>query len=197
MSSSFSALLIPDLHRIAHYMPNKTLKQFRQVNKEAASACNILTFGKQGLLFSVAPSPEFDIVEVIDKTAVGWVNCCQGLDFDMKKALHNASRDGQLRVVEFLVSRLNDDDLRADNNSALRIAAHYGNVGVVKFLASRLNDAADLRDSLLIAASHDHLKTTKFLASRLNDDDIRDALAIATEYRYLKLMKALSSRLTA
>jgi len=79
-------------------------------------------------------------------------------------ALHWASRNGHLPVVQFLVEH--GADVHAHNDCALRMASEYGHLAVVQFLVQHGADVhADNDYALQMASLHGHLSVVQFLKS--------------------------------
>jgi ankyrin repeat protein len=92
--------------------------------------------------------------------------------------LNNASKNGHLKIIKFLMKTHYDFNCE----ELIYKASENGHLEVVKFLAERLtNEDLINSKSLQKASKNGHFEVVKFLASRLTDDDLRNI------YRYLFL----------
>ena len=106
--------------------------------------------------------------------------------------LANASKNGYLRTVKFLVET--GANIHTENDRALRLASSNNHLDVVKYLVESGADIHALNDCALRSASIDgHLDVVKCLVESGADIHANDgdSLGLASEYGHLGVVKFL------
>ena len=105
------------------------------------------------------------------------------------EALFYAAKAGNIRIVELLMAKIDEDDI--DINTAMARAAEGGQIEMVKFLMDQ--GADDFEFALNSAASEGQIEMAKFLLEKGNIDvaDIEEAMSEAAEGGQLEMIKYL------
>ena len=115
---------------------------------------------------------------------------------NLNELLQAAAKGGQLDVINFLMSRLNQNDLLASINSVTIIAAKYGHVNVVHEMVQRGADFSTIRIAIDLAAEAGYLDVIIELTSNVPyylDETyyLNEALIIAAENGHLEVVQGL------
>lgn len=116
--------------------------------------------------------------------------------YDKNMALKNASRNGRLEVVKYLVEQEQAANIHAIDDEVFILASYYGHLDVVKYLVEQgANIHANDDGPLRIASENGNLPVVKYLVKQganihANDDG---ALRFAIGNRQLEVVKYLKS----
>ena len=110
--------------------------------------------------------------------------------FDNNYALRISAYRGNLKLVDYLISK--KADIHAENDNALNLSAHRGHLEIVKYLVERGANIHSNNDySLRVAAENGHLEVVKYLVEKGTDiyANNNEALIWASNNGHIEIVK--------
>ena len=112
-----------------------------------------------------------------DQIHVAWLlinkfKCIPILNFRTYSLYYKACRDGNINLVNSLITMYNDDPVENfGGESSLKLAAKYGQAGLIRhFVKQNVTNQSQLLPPLCVAVSHGQKKIVKMLVKEFNCD---------------------------